>query len=264
MNLEFVSVVRPSLFFGAYPSQAQIEQLEQNGVRAFINLTCTDELLEPYTTNYFTMRIAIEDNNVPADIPLFCQQISEVLKVLKSNTPTYVHCRGGHGRSGMVSAILVAMLDHLSADDAITVVSEAHRQRANIREFWKKRPCPHLHVQRKFIHRLFSPMYWVAGSPFAMMKGYCTSSPHEVTIGDITYANCDEALASLSPKVSADTNRVYHMLLEKYLQHPELLKTLLWTGFRRFHCKCQMGSAMCAHQPISEALYAVKMRLLDL
>ncbi len=274
MTLDFVSVVRPSLWFGAYPTQAQINTLEQHGVRAFINLTCTDELLEPYHTNYFSMNMPIEDNNIPDDIPLFCRQVSEVAKLVASNTLTFVHCRGGHGRSGMVAAIVTALVDCMSPDQAIACVTEAHKARPNIREFWKKRPCPHLHVQRKFIHRLFTPIYWEPKTPFALNKGFCTSSPHEVTINDVTYPTCEAAIHSM-PSNYNYLSALYNSMLFKYMQHPDLLKSLMWTGFRPFVCKCEMPTCSESSKPVeckdgckfkstSDTLFAVKMKLLEL
>ncbi len=159
MALDFVSTVRPYLWFGSYPSQERIDILEESGVRLFVNLTHSSENLPPYTTNYMYMNIPIEDNSIPSKVSLFCLQMMELKRALLSGSIAYVHCKGGHGRSGMVSAILLSLIEMISPRDAINEVTLAHRARPNLRDFWKKRPCPHIHEQRKFIYTLFTPYY---------------------------------------------------------------------------------------------------------
>ncbi len=166
MALDFVSTARPYLWFGSYPSQERIDILEESGVRLFVNLTHSSENLPPYTTNYMYINIPIEDNSIPSNISLFCTQMLEVKRALLSGSVAYVHCKGGHGRSGMVSAILLCLIELLSPRDAINEITLSHRARPNLREFWKKRPCPHLHEQRKFIYNLFTP-YYMSGNEYS-------------------------------------------------------------------------------------------------
>jgi protein-tyrosine phosphatase len=159
MALDFVSTVRPYLWFGSYPSQERINLLENAGTRLFVNLTLPSENLVPYSTNYMYMHIPIEDNSVPDSISVFCFQLIEIVRYILAGASAYIHCRGGHGRSGMVSAILLCLIEGLAPKDSISEITYAHKSRPNIREFWKKCQCPHLHNQRKFIFKLFSPHY---------------------------------------------------------------------------------------------------------
>ncbi len=272
MNLSFASVVRPTLWFGPYPTQTHVEQLEAAGVRAFINVTRPDEMLDPYVSLHPIINIPIEDNSVPDDVPTFCQQISEVSRLLRQGTHLYVHCKGGHGRSGMVAAILLVLVDGCSPSDAIAAVTEAHRTRPALREFWRKRPCPHLHAQRKFVYRIFSPLYWAPHTPIAANKGLCPDSPHPVSLAHGTFHTSSSAIRALS-SLGLDTYSAARAALHaKFTQHPSLLKSLLWTGFREFKCRCVViGSVQrppectdqCCHALLNCALNNVKRALLD-
>ena len=170
MALDFVSTVRPYLWFGSYPSQERINILEASGVRLFVNLTCTHETLDPYTTNYMYMNIPIPDNSIPDNVAVFCFQVIEIVRFILAGATAYIHCRGGHGRSGMLCAILLCLIEGLSPKDAISEITHSHKNRPNIREFWKKRQCPHLHEQRKFIFKLFSPRYITPTEDFRDQK----------------------------------------------------------------------------------------------
>ncbi len=272
MNLSFVSAVRPTLWFGPYPTQTHVEQLEAAGVRAFINVTRPDELLDPYVSSYSSLSIPIEDNSVPDDVPSFCQQMAELSRVLRGGTHMYVHCKGGHGRSGMVAAILLVLSEDIPPSDAIAAVTEAHRTRPALREFWRKRPCPHLHAQRKFIYRIFSPLYWAPNTPIASNKGLCPDSPHPVELAHGTFHTTSSAVKALS-SMGIDTFSACRAVLHaKFTQHPALLKSLLWTGFREFRCRCCVIGTLqrppectdrCCHTLLNSALNTVKRSLLE-
>lgn len=249
MSLPFVSVVRPHLYFGPYPTQPQIEQLESVlGVQAVVNLTCHNEMLDPYvltSAESTYLHLPIEDNSVPDDVPLFCALIYKVYTILRSGVTTYVHCKGGHGRSGMVCAILLCLLEGLSPAAGIVETTEAHKTRPQLRDFWKTRPCPHLHIQRKFVYRMFTPLHWSPHTPISISKGFSPWSPHRIVYDGHVFETSSEALQQY------DATSVMQV---KFIQHPDLLHSLLWTGFRPFQCK---GDEPDEHN-LSAVLYAVK------
>lgn len=66
----------------------------------------------------------------------------------------YIHCRGGHGRSGLVCACLLIRVGH-SADKALELVSVAHHTRSNLPTF----PCPQTGAQVEFVKQFKANTY---------------------------------------------------------------------------------------------------------
>ncbi len=263
MSLPFVSAVRPHLYFGPYPTQPQVEQLEQElGLGAIVNLTCTDELLDPYVTDpdVINIHIPIEDNSVPDDVPLFCALIQKVGAALRRNLVTYVHCKGGHGRSGMVCAILLCLLENLSPAESILAVTAAHRTRPQLREFWHSRPCPHLHIQRKFVYRMFTPLHWSPYTTISLTKGFSPWSPHRIIYEGQVYDSSFDVIKTYNGHASGidAVSFMMNIMKVKFIQHPEILHSLLWTGFRPFVCKTDDRDDGGGKE-LSNVLFAVKM-----
>jgi predicted NAD-dependent protein-ADP-ribosyltransferase YbiA (DUF1768 family) len=99
--------------FGCYPKQSDVDELEREGVRYFVNLTCVGERkIIPYSlpSSCKELLFPIRDRSVPRDWKVFSSFIStlsDIIVNLPSTHKVYVHCRGGHGRAGMVVAILL-------------------------------------------------------------------------------------------------------------------------------------------------------------
>ena len=103
--------IRNKALFGGYPTQEYVNEFETMGVRYFIDLTCEGEKkIVPYTTIYTYERYSISDHRVPTDWNSFAQFISKIGNIIKSRhtgEKVYRHCKGGHGRSGVVVACLL-------------------------------------------------------------------------------------------------------------------------------------------------------------
>ena len=68
--------------FGGYPTQKEVEEYENNGVRYFINLTEDGEKgIEPYITKYVYIHYPIKDRKAPKDWKSFSEFIGR-LRVL--------------------------------------------------------------------------------------------------------------------------------------------------------------------------------------
>jgi len=158
----FYSVIEslPQVFFGGYPSLSNMVFLANENVVHMIDLTTPHEKerLPIYDAKEHGMMYAnfpIPDNFIPSDLERFnefmvwlCYQVDR----LKPEERIYVHCKGGHGRSGMVMACLLCMMANKSPEESIHETTSAHRERPLLSPKWKTRMCPSNHIQRLFVH----------------------------------------------------------------------------------------------------------------
>ena len=142
--------------FGGFPTQDEVNELENSGVRYFVNLTCdTEDKIFPYNTNYINIQFPIRDRNVPEDINSFSEfivNISNIINNLDNNELVYIHCKGGHGRSGIVVACILCYLYKISAEQAIECTTNYHNTRINMKEKWRKIGSPQTVAQKSFVY----------------------------------------------------------------------------------------------------------------
>lgn len=156
--------IKNRALFGCYPTQKDVDELYRNGVRYYVNLTEPNESkITPYTVNSECKQInfPIRDHNVPRYWEPFSRFVYEVSSIIAKLSPShkiYIHCRGGHGRAGMVVAILLCRIMKLEPIDAIKKTTEYHAQRPKIKEKWKAIGSPHEYRQRAFVYRFFEPL----------------------------------------------------------------------------------------------------------
>lgn len=84
--------------------------------------------------------------------------VEDMEKRLKSDEKIFIHCRGGHGRTGTIVAILLGKIFNLEAYDALEKVQQFHDHRADV----KKKPgvysCPETSVQTNQVYRILGKM----------------------------------------------------------------------------------------------------------
>jgi len=163
-NMGFCSIVpkNPNLLFGGYPGFPEMQKLQEEGVKYIIDLTTPHEKrrLDVYHAKEYQMMYAnfpIEDNFVPRDMNAFHEFImwlSFTVGSMKPNEKMYIHCKGGHGRSGLIVACLLCIHYNYTSSDAIAETTEAHRLRPELAMKWKTRMCPSNSIQRLFVHRI--------------------------------------------------------------------------------------------------------------
>jgi protein-tyrosine phosphatase len=167
----FASLVyQDSLYFGGYPSKEWYDTLVSHGTKIFVDVTTDDEKISfnlyPYfndikNTNLLYCSYPILDNNVPEDVEKFKEfvyQLCEKINSLKAGEKVYIHCKGGHGRSGMLCAGLLCYLNNIYPERALGMTTLAHSQRENLRAKWKNTRCPQTFKQRKFVIDVFRPI----------------------------------------------------------------------------------------------------------
>lgn len=165
METGFYSQIRrePRLLFGGFPSGSHIEHLKSIGVRYFIDLTTPFEKKKLPVYNIkddnklVYINFPIRDNFIPYDMNLFNEFIVWLIftiNVMKEDESMYIHCKGGHGRSGMVVCCILCLMYNLSPEQSIEETTSSHNDRPLLTAKWRSRLCPSNDIQRVFIHRI--------------------------------------------------------------------------------------------------------------
>jgi protein-tyrosine phosphatase/predicted NAD-dependent protein-ADP-ribosyltransferase YbiA (DUF1768 family) len=168
--------------FGGYPTQEQVYDLETKGVRWFVNLTNSDEKhIRKYNTKYGYIHYPIPDMYIPRDGAAFATFLTSVSKVIRkcseSGDKIFIHCKGGHGRSGVVVACLLIYMKNMNVYEALSSTRYYHSQRPNLKDKWLKIGSPQTKTQKNFVKRFFETYYIKRNHPFSTYSSYKVSIP---------------------------------------------------------------------------------------
>jgi protein-tyrosine phosphatase len=166
---DFASVVyNNKIYFGGYPNNEWFLKLKMENVKLFVNLTLEKEMtiknLYPYFNNlnsFEYIHYPIIDNNIPESLSSFQSLIKELIiriKNFKDYEKIYIHCKGGHGRSGMVVACLLCHLLNITPEKALLMTTLSHTYRPNLKLKYKNIKCPQIFIQKKFVIDNFCPI----------------------------------------------------------------------------------------------------------
>jgi predicted NAD-dependent protein-ADP-ribosyltransferase YbiA (DUF1768 family) len=147
--------------FGGFPTQESVVILEDIGVTHFVDLTCIGEKrITPYLCKGYYLRYPIQDHKVPCNKRTFANfiiKISSIISELKGKDKIYIHCKGGHGRSGLVVACLLCYIHNIGPGEAITRTTKYHGTRP-MREKWRRMGSPQTRSQKTFVSKFFEPI----------------------------------------------------------------------------------------------------------
>jgi len=247
--------------FGSYPSNEQVEILEEMGVIYFIDLTCDGEKVVNYQTKMQILKYPIKDRGVPTNIREFCKFIIQIGKIIKNDKNIYIHCRGGHGRAGLLVACLLCYLYKYSPQQSLLLTNQYHNNRTEMRNIWRKIGSPQTRVQKTFIFKLFKPLYFFQAYQNGPSAGLSNYSKHCMKLENIgVFSNSQKLYYALKYKDDKDcvykllNNKTFKfvlkkpnpdnweflkknvmktVLLMKIKQHPEVKNNLINTGFRK-------------------------------
>lgn len=137
LHINYNPVIKKKLFQGEYPDQDDFQYLiNKEKINIFIDLTNNGEAitrgLEEYRkllnkdTKYISFPIIdckTTDNNKTLSL---CY---EILDYLKKGNIIYVHCIGGHGRSGIICSIIYGLYYNIDGHKAMKKIQKKHHSR---------------------------------------------------------------------------------------------------------------------------------------
>ena len=260
--------IQNKALFGSYPTQEAVEELEANGVRYFVDLTCPGERrISPYTTKYSYLRYSIRDHKVPSDWCSFAQFILKLcatIKKLDTGELVYVHCKGGHGRSGIVVSSVLCYLYKIMPTEALRLTGEYHAQRREMREKRRRLGAPPGVYQKDFVCQFFRALYFYKAYNRGITAGMSNFSIHSVEVPDLgTFPTSEAAFhafknpenkeyvrkqeMAFTPHISKRLGKschvrddweekkdhaMYKVLTLKFKQHEDIRQNLMNTGLR--------------------------------
>ena len=139
--------------FGKYPSQDEVIELEKRGITLFVDLTSFNEGLSGYKCSSGIERIHyyIDDCQTPTDLKSFHQLIHCLVFQLRLGRQMYIHCRCGHGRSGLVVACILKIYNQWDSETALSKTNEYHNARIEMDLKLRKRGAPQTRSQKEFV-----------------------------------------------------------------------------------------------------------------
>lgn len=187
--------------FGSFPTNETVKELENIGVRIFVDLTFhTEKNILPYHTNYKYLNFPIKDRFYPENKKEFSKFILEVTNLiykLKLNEKIYIHCKGGHGRSGVVVAILLCQIFNFSPEESLEHTKKSHNNRIVMREKWRFIGCPQTFQQKNFVINFCKPIHFCDKNICDNTLGFSNFSNHNITIKNVgTFINAESAFQS--------------------------------------------------------------------
>ena len=251
--------IKNKAMFGSYPTQESVNELEKEGIKYFVDLTDeNDTKIIPYSTKFNCIKFPIKDNHIPEvwkKFAKFILELSKIIRDLKDDEKLYLHCRGGHGRSGVVVASILCCLFNISSEDSIKYTSKCHNNRTNMRDKWRKIGSPQTDLQKKFIYKFFNSIKIYHTHNNSMTSGFSLLSPHKIVVENMTFNNSHEAIQYLIFKYYENENEnetdlikiiyilnikninilkriIRNVLEQKIKQHNILLDNLLNSGLR--------------------------------
>lgn len=154
--------IADKVIFGSYPyDREKLQSLLDEGVNIFVDLTTSEEKnkrsLYPYhlelSERNTLISFPIEDLGIPKDLELFNETIDTLSKIIHGNNQDkiYIHCRGGHGRAGVIVACLMAKYYSIDSKEAIKLTNEYHQKRPIMKSRWRKLGSPQTKIQKRFV-----------------------------------------------------------------------------------------------------------------
>lgn len=257
--------------FGSSPTQEFVDYLEEEfSIKYFVDLTYENERnIDAYTTKYNKIRYPIKDQRIPTNQLEFCKLIYRLCDILKAGGKMYLHCKGGHGRSGVVVAAVLGVYHDLGAEEALAMTYKFHQNRKVMRDRWRMIGSPQTYAQKEFIRQLFYPIYYNTYGNVEY-KYLSTFSKHSVLLegfgnGDLSFLfptaeagyqayknpeNLEYVVKqsnALTPKISKELGKnvklrddwenikeaiMKRVIKAKFEQHLDIQELLLDTGLR--------------------------------
>lgn len=220
--------------FGSFPDKNNIIDLENNGVKYFVDLTCKNELgIERYNeilcNNSVYIQYEIIDHNIPKNwktFSTFIIYISNIITKLNEKELIYIHCKGGHGRSCIVVSCILCYLHNISPTESINYINICHNNRIDMKDKWRRIGFPQAYYQEKFIYNFFSDFYINE-----IFKNRNINIP-QIGIFDINYILNNYINSNVSSCELKNKKIINNIIKLIFKQHKDIENILSRTGLR--------------------------------
>lgn len=152
--LNVTEIIPQKVFFGAYPDKSILEYVKSVGIDTVVDLTTPREIkkADQYNTENFNyIKYSIRDCKAPTDVTTFRALIDDLVGTYKKGGKIYCHCRGGHGRSGLLAIVLLKEIKGYDVQQAIKIVKDKHQLRSSLSVKAKRLGIPQTKIQRQFL-----------------------------------------------------------------------------------------------------------------
>jgi len=188
--------------FGCYPTYDGLIELEANGVVLFVDLTTEQEKvrLNVYQTEKRYISFPIKDRYIPINLheyTKFIIQLCNEINHLKDGEKVYIHCKGGHGRSGIVVACILSYMNNISGEESILLTTKYHSNRKTMRDRWRCLGSPQTNKQKEFIIRMFKPIFLTNVNIHNTYYILNNNSLYNIKIDSYNYKNINRCYYSL-------------------------------------------------------------------
>jgi protein-tyrosine phosphatase len=192
--------------FGNYPDEQKFNELLKEGVKYFIDLTTSNEKtkLKQYSKEDITyINYEVKDRYIPENIFEFTKFLHKLKLIyinLKEGEKIYVHCKGGHGRAGIVVSCLLCYLLNYTPEEALKLTNIYHNNRKVMKDKWREIGSPQTDRQKEFVKRLFKPIYLdninIKNTYYPINNNY----NYNMTIDGVQYKNLNVYYYSMKDK----------------------------------------------------------------
>ena len=151
------SLLDQQLRFGKYPTNEEVIELIKHDYAIFVDLCPCEEITwQSYPTdNINRIHYPIKDRTANIKCDLNDNTIGVLIKTitdhLNNNKRVYIHCLGGHGRSGVISAIIFGLMTKCSPEMALAEIHTAHQKRTEIKPKLRRLGSPQTAAQKRAV-----------------------------------------------------------------------------------------------------------------
>ena len=152
--MEFISVVDKNIYFGKYPNKEILNTLLDLKIDTVINLTHFLEDLPNYILPETVKRVdfSIPDFGIEED-----DKVERFITYILNNLlpgNIYIHCKGGHGRSGTIAALLYGKIYNKNGEESLNYIRECHEKRKSMSRRMRFLGSPQSTSQKEQVLRL--------------------------------------------------------------------------------------------------------------
>lgn len=226
---KYASKFYKNSMFGGFPTQSRVQELLELGITHFVDLTFPTEVKEKYVIpqNCSYINFPILDRSIPYPIDDFTSIVLLISETIKDDKNVYIHCKGGHGRSGVLVAILLTLLKTNNPIEALVLTNAAHNERLEMREKWRKIGSPQTIQQKKFVTKFFSNLYFFKSYKYGSTCGFSTFSNNCIDVyNDDLLPNGMYPTAEALFQASKLPNNLNYVKKQQQAKNPKISKNI--------------------------------------